>query len=42
MENNSDKKQDQKFERHPLAHPSGGITLVDEGNVIPKAFKELL
>lgn len=28
--------------RHHLAHPKGGITLVDEGNLAPKALKEVL
>jgi hypothetical protein len=28
--------------RHPLAHPKGGMCLVDEGGVIPAATKDIL
>lgn len=28
--------------RHPLAHPKGGMSLFDEGGVIPAATKEIL
>ena len=33
---------DQEFSRHPLAHANGGLQLVDEGNIIPQAFKDVL
>jgi len=26
--------------RHKLAHPKGGLMLIDEGNMVPVAFKE--
>ena len=31
-----------QYPRHKLSHPSGGLNLLDEGNVIPAAFKEVL
>ncbi|CDW73094.1 UNKNOWN [Stylonychia lemnae] len=35
-------QEENQFPRHRLAHKNGGIVLIDEGNVIPQAFKELL
>jgi len=35
-------EQETQIKRHPLAHPTGGLILVDEGNVIPKAFKSVM
>lgn len=28
--------------RHKLAHPKGGMNLIDEGNVIPGAVKDFM
>lgn len=33
---------DQSFKRHPLSHNKGGLVLRDEGNLVPKAFKEFM
>eukprot|EP00347_Sterkiella_histriomuscorum_P017855 403347716 len=43
-QNNGAVSQDpsQQYQRHKLAHANGGLILLDEGNIIPQAFKEIL